>query len=106
MPIRVVMPASIIPESEREIETVEERKRVEGRVNRYTYIPISSVRFAGVARGSDGALISCVIRRNVKRKLKPIDWVMVRPDNYVRFASPFCGLAAHARENLFAYRSS
>jgi len=29
--------------------------------------------------GGAGALISCVIRRNVKRKLKPIDRVMARP---------------------------
>lgn len=44
-------------------------------------------------RSDAGALISCVIRRNVKRKLKPIDRVIARPDNYVRFASPFGGLA-------------
>lgn len=63
MPIRV-MPASIIPE-------------------RYVYRVLEA---RGAARC---ALISCVIRRNVKRKLKPIDRVMARPDNYVRFASPF-----------------
>lgn len=106
MPIRVVMPASIIPESEREIETVKERKRGGGEGGTDIRIYRSPQFGSRGLHGGDGALISCVIRRNVKRKLKPIDWVMVRPDNYVRFASPFCGLAAHARENLFAYRSS
>jgi len=60
MPIRVMF-ASIIPERYR--------------------IPIVPEAHGGGGGGGGGAsaLISCVIRRNVKRKLKPIDRVMARP---------------------------
>jgi hypothetical protein len=44
-------------------------------------IPIVPEAHGGGGGGGGGAsaLISCVIRRNVKRKLKPIDRVMARP---------------------------
>lgn len=68
MPIRVVMPASIIPESEREIETVKERKeRVEGRGEQiYVYTDLLSSLRGGCTGGKRWC--AYFLRYSAKRK--------------------------------------